>query len=91
METALGIPLAVLTAPALLLTAVWLVMSGRLIPRKTYEDLLRDRDDWREAHRISEAERVQQSQQISALLEVGHTVNEIMNALPHPHERSDDS
>lgn len=89
METALGIPVAVLTAPALLLAAVWLVMSGRLIPRRTYEDMIKDRDNWREAHRIAEAERIQQSQQINELLEVGRTVDAIMNALPHPNDRND--
>jgi len=79
-----GIPIAGLTAPALLLLAVWFILTGRIIPRRTYDDLLRDRDEWRTAHRLSESERINQAKQIDALLEVGITVESIMRSMPHP-------
>jgi hypothetical protein len=36
-------------AVGLLLLAVWLVLSGRIVPRSTHEDVRRDRDAYRVA------------------------------------------
>jgi hypothetical protein len=51
MADGLPIPLDWITqggATALLGLVVWLVLSGRLVPRSTYHQLERDRDHWRE-------------------------------------------
>lgn len=87
METVAGLPLAGITAPILLLIGIWLILTGRLVPRRTYDDLLADRNEWREAHKISESQRETLNQQINSLLEVGKTVESIMHALPHPSDR----
>lgn len=76
-----GIPVAGLTAPALVSIGILLIMTGRLVPRRTYDDALRDRDRWQEAHSVSEEARLTQTRQLDAVLEVGETVKQVMNAL----------
>ena len=36
------------SAPAMVLAFCWLVFTGRLVPRRTYEDMRTDRDNWRQ-------------------------------------------
>lgn len=80
---ALGLPpITVLTAPALLLIAVWLILVGRLVPRKTYEDVLTERNDWKEAHQISEKARAEMAKQVEELLEHARTTDALIRALP---------
>jgi len=74
--------LPLLTAPTLLLAAVWLVLTGRIVPRKTYEDIVCERNDWREAHKISEQSRAEMAQQIEELLEHARTTDALIRALP---------
>jgi hypothetical protein len=76
-----GIPVGDLSAPVLLGLAIILILRGRLVPRSTYDDLRADRDQWREAHRLSEEARLTQTRQLDAVLEVGETVKNVMNAL----------
>lgn len=76
-----SIPLAGLTAPALLGIAIVLILSGRLIPRRTYDDLREDRDRWQRAFTVSEEARLSQSKQLDAAMEVGKTVTDVMVAL----------
>ena len=83
MPEAWGIPLTGLTAPALLGLAIFLILRGYLVPRSTYDDLKDDRDQWREAHRVSEEARLTQVRQLDAVLEVGETVKNVMTALDH--------
>jgi hypothetical protein len=76
-----GIPVGDMSAPVLLGIAIVLILRGRLVPRSTYDDLRADRDQWREAHRLSEEARLTQTRQLDAVLEVGETVKNVMNAL----------
>ncbi len=69
-------------AVALLGATFWLVMTGRLVPRSTIEDIKSDRDNWRLAHeRVLETNRVQ-ADQLNELLELSRTTSEVIRALP---------
>ena len=71
------------------IVAAALVLSGWLVPRRTYRDILHDRDEWRAAHRISEQARAESADQVGELLEHARTTDAFIRSLPHP--RSGDS
>jgi hypothetical protein len=73
---------ASLTPPGLVALAVLLVLFGVLVPRRTMNDVIHDRDEWRIAHRLSEASRVELSSQVTALLEYARTTDALIRALP---------
>lgn len=58
------------------------VLRGRLVPRKTMEDALKDRDDWKSAHTISETARLEMAGQVKELLEHARTSQALLEALP---------
>ncbi|WP_432091841.1 hypothetical protein [Streptomyces sp. NRRL F-5630] len=62
-----------LGAVALLTLVVLMILTGRLVPRRTYDDLLKERDTWREAHTVSEEARAMERAQTQELLELGRT------------------
>ena len=77
----------------------WLVWSGRLVPRSTYdklealyvrqiEDIDHDRTEWRAAHRISESARAEAVGQVHELLEHARTTDAFIRSLPHPGDRT---
>lgn len=70
-----GIPIGTLTPAGLLFIIVLLIASGRLVPRRTMEDAIHDRNEWRTAHRISEQSRAEQSAMIAELLEHARTTD----------------
>lgn len=83
-----GIPLSVLTPSALLGIGVLLILTGKLIPRRTYDDKVHEADEWRTESRIKDqqlAERDLQLRekdlQLRHLSEVGKTVDQIMRAI----------
>jgi len=76
-----GIPFADLTPPVLVGIAFLLVMFGRLIPRPTYQDKVKEAEDWRKAYEKSEAARALESAQKAELLEVAKTTHSIVVAL----------
>jgi hypothetical protein len=84
MEGLLGnIPLGSLTPAGLLAIVVLLIAFGRLVPRRTLEDMIHDRNEWRTAHRISEQARMELQQQVEELLEHARTSNAfIRSSLP---------
>ncbi|MGW1468540.1 hypothetical protein ACWCPT_29860 [Streptomyces sp. NPDC002308] len=69
-------------AVALLTLVVLMVLTGRLVPRKTYDDLLKERDTWREAHTVSEKARTAERAQTQELLELSRTSAHALQALP---------
>lgn len=78
---AFGITVGELTTATLLGIGILLILTGRLVPRRTYDDALRDRDRWQTAHSVSEEARLTQTRQLDAVLEVGETVKQVMGAL----------
>lgn len=69
-------------AAALLCLVVLLVLTGRLIPRRTHQDVLADRDRWREAFLESEVARRLEHEQKQELLEMAKLGGHILTALP---------
>lgn len=81
--------LANLTAPALLLVIVLLVMLGFVVPRSVLLQVRQDRDarladaqqqivDWREAHRLSETAREKQAEALRESLEVARAAEDAL-------------
>ncbi|WP_243061125.1 hypothetical protein [Nocardioides sp. SR21] len=58
------------------------IMRGTLVPRRTLEDALHDRDEWRAESRIKDAQLAEKDEQLRHMGEVGRTVDQIMRALP---------
>lgn len=84
MPELLGIDIAQGGAVALLTLVVLMVLTGRLVPRRTHEDTLADRDNWRTAFLDSEALRKVEHDQTGELLEMARLGGNILAALPHP-------
>ena len=81
MEAVILELVATLGPPGLLALGVWLIMTGRLVPRRTYEDALHDRDEWRAESRIKDQELQVKNDQLAHLAEVGKTQVAILSAL----------
>lgn len=79
----IGIPVSTLTPAGLLALVIILIAVGRLVPRRTLEDTIHDRDEWRTAHRISETARAELASQVSELLEHARTTESFIRAIPH--------
>lgn len=92
MAELLGINIAQGGAVALLTLVVLLILLGRLVPRRTLEDvradrnerlaeLLADRDKWRDAFLESEVGRVEAQRQAGELLELSRTAAHALTIL----------
>lgn len=81
------------SAVGLLALVVLLVLTGRLVPRRTHEDVLADRERWRQAYLESEAARKVEHEHTSELLEMARLGGRILTALPQagPAEGVDDA
>lgn len=79
----LGIPIEVLTPAGLLGLVILFIVMGRLVPRRTMEDVIRDRDEWRAAHKISEESRAELAGQTKELLEYARTTDAFIRSLPY--------
>lgn len=77
-----GLPLGTLTPAGLLAVVVLFIAVGKLVPRRTLEDTIEDRNQWREAHRISEQARVELQQQVQELLEHSRATDSFLRAIP---------
>jgi len=62
-------PIRDISSTAVLVAAVWLIFTGRLVPRRHYEDVIAERDAWRDAHRVSEDARANLNRENFKLLE----------------------
>lgn len=86
-----GLPIGVLSSSAIAALAVLSVIRGWLVPSRQVDERLADvkqeRDQWREAHRISEQARSLQAGQFDLVLENTRTTAQFIQALPRP-ERS---
>jgi hypothetical protein len=84
-----GIPVGAYGPTALVGIAILLILTGKLVPRRTYDDVIHDRDEWRAAHRISETARAVAADQVEELLEHARTTDSFIRALPHPGGRAE--
>jgi len=69
-------------AVALLAIVFLFVVTGKLVPRRTHEDVIADRDNWRAAFLESEAARKVEHEQTGELLEMARLGGHILTALP---------
>lgn len=79
-----GLPLGTLgigSGWALVAICVVFLMRGNIVPRRTYEDIVHDRNEWRTAHRISEAARLEGVEHQRAMAETAATMNQLMHEL----------
>lgn len=83
-----GINLIGLTPAGLLLIAVLMVLTGRLVPRATYLDKAKEADQWRTAYEASELSRSTSEAQTRELLEVAKTSAAFLAAVYEHSERS---
>ncbi len=72
----------------LVLAGVWMILTGRLVPARTHDRMLADRDTqidaWRSAH-TAEMERGHALEaQVSELMELARTTVAVVKALPRP-------
>ncbi|KRB73086.1 hypothetical protein ASE01_20130 [Nocardioides sp. Root190] len=61
--------------------AVWAIITGRLVPRTTHEEVIHDRNEWRAESRIKDQQLLEKDIQLRHMGEVGQTVNTIMRSL----------
>ncbi|MFH8581641.1 hypothetical protein [Streptomyces zaomyceticus] len=74
----------------LLALVVLFVLTGRLVPRSTLQDMREERDTWRAAHAESEAARQAERDQVTELLELSRTAGHVLTSLPKPREVASD-
>jgi hypothetical protein len=77
-------------AVGLLVLVVLLILTGRLVPRRTHEDVLADRERWRQAYLESEKARSVEHEQTGELLELAKLGGHILTALPQPGQAADE-
>lgn len=80
-------------ATGLLAVVIVMILTGRLVPKSTIDDLRADKDKqievWRAAYETSMSAQEVQREQISALLEASKTTTNVIQALPvYSNERS---
>jgi len=69
-------------AVALLAIVVLMVLTGRLIPRRTYDDMREERNMWRTAAHDAEQLTRKQQDQIDEMLELSRTAGHVLTSLP---------
>jgi hypothetical protein len=68
----------------LLSLAVWLIFTGRLVPRSIVDDIRQQREDWKSAALEAGAALAEERAQKRELLEVAHVAEHVLTALPRP-------
>lgn len=57
------------------------VLKGQLVPRSTHEDIIKERDLWRQAHQQSEQTRQAQDDMLDRVITQGSVTNELLKQL----------
>lgn len=76
-----GISIIGLTPAGLLLIAVLMVLTGRLVPRATYQEMVKERDQWRSAYEVERAAHAASDSQTRELLELAKTGTKVLEAV----------
>lgn len=82
MGEVLGVDVTQGGAVALLAVVVLMVLTGRLIPRRTYDDLREERNMWRTATQDAERLAHRQQNQLDEMLELSRTAGHVLTSLP---------
>lgn len=96
MPELIGIPLDVLAPSALLGVAVLMILTGRLVPRRTYDDKAHEATEWRTESRLKDQQILELTNQNQAMLRAfGPTLTDFLQGLrragvgPVPEEGED--
>lgn len=82
IEPALGaIPWGNLGAGGLVVLAVLMLLSGRIVPRSVYQDMVAQRDKWEAAWRDSQQALATKDAQLDANTEALRTMEQALNAV----------
>lgn len=76
-----GISIIGLTPAGLLLVAVLMVLTGRLIPKSMYQEKVNESDRWRQAYEAERAAHSLSDSQTRELLEMARTGSHLMSAV----------
>lgn len=76
-----GISIIGLTPAGLLLAAVAMVLTGWLVPRRTYLEKAKEAERWRSAYEVERTARSTLQSQTSELLEVAKTSAKFLEAV----------
>jgi hypothetical protein len=89
LQDFLGFDLSLSTIgfPGIVTLVILSILRGWLVPRKTHEDMVADRDHYRTALEKSEEARVMLLQQLDQALALAKTVDHVLRALPTPEDR----
>ena len=68
-------------AAALLAFTVWLILTGRIVPRSVLRDSQDERDKWEQAWKTSQDTVAELSRQVTALVEVGRTTEALLRSI----------
>lgn len=70
------------------IVVVWAIISGRLVPRRTFDDQVHEANEWRTESRLKDQQIAEKDTQLRSLAEVARTVDRVLHALPTlPEER----
>lgn len=82
-----SLPIPTLGAAGLLALAVWLILTGRIVPRRHYEDIEADRDRWRTAAEQWQTAHAEQAKPVAELIEIGRTTERLLQAMVDERDR----
>lgn len=71
-------------AGGLLALFIVAILTGRLIPRSTYEDKIKEADDWKTAWRDSEKAREELGKSVHVALELGRITEKLISSTAAP-------
>jgi hypothetical protein len=82
MSDIIGIPVSALAPSAIAGLAVLLVLTGRLIPKRTHDEATHDRDEWRAESRVKDQQILELTEQNKAMLNAfGPTLTDFLAGL----------
>ena len=71
---------------AMLMLAVWLILTGRIVPKSTYDIMVKARDDWQAAAQKNRDIIATQAETIRDQAVIGQTVEKVMGAVQEARE-----
>lgn len=82
MTEILGIPVGLLAPSALAGLAVLLVLTGHIIPKRTHDETIHDRDEWRAESRVKDQQILELTEQNQKMLNAfGPTLTDFLAGL----------
>lgn len=76
-----GVSLIGLTPAGLLLITVLMVLTGRLVPKSTYQQVIKERDQWHAAYELERTARNAADAQSRELMELAKTGTKVLEAV----------